>query len=357
MNIMVMDTDLKTIHGVVDSFESFIWTDRYCKYGDFEIYLPATVEFIELFQLNRYVLFSETTKAMIIEKIEINTDAEKGDHMIVSGRSFESVLDRRIVWEQTIVSGDVYVVLRKLLRANILATATLFPRRIPELDLDPHWGNVGLRVSAQFTGDSLYDAVVAICEALGLGFVIYFDNTYRKFFFRTYTGIDRSISQNSRSPVIFSPYYDNLIDSNYVANSENYKNSALVLGEGEGSDRVRMVVDPEDPNVYGGLDRRELYVDARDLSRTTADGELTQQEYEDQLKQRGLEKLADLPMEYVFDGTIDYNSTFKPNVDFKLGDIVTVQNKYGLYENCRVSEMIYSINDTENVIYPSFERV
>ena len=93
MNILVLETDLKTILGVVDAFESFIWTDRYSECGDFQIDLPASTEYVNLFQLDRFLLFSESEHVMVIEKVVIKTDATSGDHMTVYGRSFESVLD------------------------------------------------------------------------------------------------------------------------------------------------------------------------------------------------------------------------------------------------------------------------
>jgi len=354
MNILVLETDLKTILGVVDAFESFIWTDRYSECGDFQIDLPASTEFVNLFQLDRFILFSESEHVMVIEKVVIKTDAADGDHMTVYGRSFESVLDRRIVWVQTILSGNLQRGVKKLLNENVIAPSSA-DRAIPNLLFadSSDTSITSLTLSAQFTGDSIYDAVSSICVAAGIGFKITFNQDTQQFTFALYNGVNRTVDQGLVSSVIFSPYFDNLIDSNYAASSEKYKNTALVLGEGEGVERSRVEL------TYGltGLARRELYVDARDLSTRTQDGELTQEQYIQQLSQRGHEKLADCTVEFAFDGSVDNNSTFRPGADFDLGDIVTVQNEYGLYKNCRIVEMIHSINDHENLIYPSFEEV
>lgn len=354
MNISVLDIDRSTVLSVLDAFESFIWTDRYNESGDFEIYASATKEYVDLFQIGRYILFSESEHVMVIEKVEIKTGSENGNHIIVSGRSFESVLDRRIVWEQTILSGNLQNAVKKLLDQNAISPA-ITDRKIDELRYQASSDSsvTGLTLTAQFTGDGLYEAVNAICYAAGLGFKTTFSYDTGLFTFMLYKGTDRSIAQSERSPVIFSPYFDNLIDSNYVANSQGFKTVALILGEGEGADRTRASLD----SGYTGINRRELYVDARDISSKTGSGELSPTEYTNLLIQRGREKLAECPMERVFDGSIDYSSAFKPDVDFFLGDIVTVQNEYGLYKNCRVIEMIHSINNNENVVYPSFEEV
>lgn len=37
MDVMILNTDLDAV-AIVDTYESFIWTDRYYAYGDFELY-------------------------------------------------------------------------------------------------------------------------------------------------------------------------------------------------------------------------------------------------------------------------------------------------------------------------------
>ena len=94
---MVLDTDFKAI-AVIDLYESFIWTDRYCKYGDFEIYMAMSVEYLEYLKQDYYLINRNSEHVMIIEKIRISSDIEDGGHITVTGRSLESILDRRIIW-------------------------------------------------------------------------------------------------------------------------------------------------------------------------------------------------------------------------------------------------------------------
>ena len=49
MDLMVLNTNLDAI-AVVDTYESFIWTDRYYEYGDFELYAPMRTEVLEYFK-------------------------------------------------------------------------------------------------------------------------------------------------------------------------------------------------------------------------------------------------------------------------------------------------------------------
>ena len=73
------------------------------------------------------------------------------------------------------------------------------------------------------------------------------DDTY---VFKVYKGKDRSYGQINYIPVVFSPEYDNLLSASYAFGTSEKKNSALIGGEGEGTDKVATsigtVVDLED---------------------------------------------------------------------------------------------------------------
>lgn len=88
---------------------------------------------------------------------------------------------------------------------------------------------------------------------------------------------------------------------------------AIVAGSGEGTERK--VVRLNDDLM--GLDRRELFVDAKDLSTTTSEGEtIPESEYMEQLKQRGSEKLSENKIDITNSCEIDPDGMFKFNKDF-----------------------------------------
>ena len=95
MEVYVLDKDF-TLVGSVDSYNSFIWTERYAEAGDFELSMPASFNAINLLQQDRYIRIKDSDTLMIIEKIEVKTE-NRAQHMIVSGRSIVSILDRRVV--------------------------------------------------------------------------------------------------------------------------------------------------------------------------------------------------------------------------------------------------------------------
>ena len=113
-------------------------------------------------------------------------------------------------------------------------------------------------------------------------------------------------------------------------------NVALVAGEGEGSERKT--------STYGdasGLDRRELFVNAADISTVTESGEdIPESEYYNQLKQRGVEKLSEHKVINKADGEIDINSMFVLHEDFDIGDVVQIIDDYGIEASVKMRNVI-----------------
>ena len=90
-----------------------------------------------------------------------------------------------------------------------------------------------------------------------------------------------------------------------------------------------------------GEERREVYIDARDLQKKRVDQEdLTDQEYQALLYQRGLEKLQDYKRIEVFNSNIDHQSNLIYKKDFDLGDLcIYVNHKIQLSVNKRITEI------------------
>lgn len=352
MEALLMDKNFKAI-SIIDNFKSMIWTDRYNAYGDFELYLVMDLSLLEIIKKDYYLWMSESNHVMIIEKIEIDSDVETGNFMIVTGKSLESILDRRIVWKQTQISGDLQSGIQKLLNDAIISPE-IADRKIEnfifEKSTDPYI--TSLKMDAQYTGDNLYEVIQKICNICGMGFQILLSED-NKFIFKLYKGTDRSFAQDENPYVIFSPNYDNVISSNYLTSNTNWKNVTLVAGEGEGEERKTEIV-----GSGTGLERRELYTDARDISSMLEDGSnMSTTEYQAKLIQRGTEKLAERIIETAFEGEMETTRMFKYNEHFKIGDIVQIADAYGNEERVYVSEFIFSQDDSGISMYPTFKTL
>ena len=352
MDLLVLNKSLDVI-AIVDVYESIIWTERYYEYGDFELYTAMTQDILNYIKTDNYIQRVGSDRVMIIEEIRIDTDSETGNHITITGRSLESILDRRVIWSQTTISGNLQNGIKKLVNENIISPSKE-ERKISNFIFKDSTDSqiTGLTVEAQYTGDNLYDVISKVCEEKSIGFKVSL-NESKQFVFELYAGADRSYEQTNYPYVVFSPNFDNIINSNYLESKENLKNVALVGGEGEGTARKYLAI-----GNTSGLDRRELFVDARDISSEGEDGQtLTTEQYNELLKQRGNEYLADYTDLVSFEGAVETNIMYKYGVDFFDGDIVQIANEYGHEAKVRILEVVISENEEGNSVYPTFKTI
>ena len=350
MELYVLDEKFNTV-GIVDEYDSLIWTDRYNKAGDFEIYTAVTDRLLDLMKPDRYLWWNDTEHTMIIESVTIDTDTTVGNMLTIEGRSLESILDRRIVWNQYDFKDTLPNVIKKLLTDNVISPSDL-KRKITGFKYvdttDPRITSIS--VEGQVIGDTIYDTVLVLCQTYNIGFKVIL-NEANEFEFSLYHGDDRSYSQDVNPYVVFSPKFDNVITSNYYENKSTLKNAALVIGEETDSGRTTAEVGTTDTD----LNRRELYVDARDISSKLEDGStISAADYQQKLIQRGNESLAENKYTRTFEGDLDATQTFVYKKDFFIGDVVQIINEYGIEARTRVDEMVYS-EDQNGVSYvPTF---
>lgn len=349
MNVYVLDKSFNVID-VIDNYESCIWNIYYFNVGDFELYLPATTHNIALLRAGRYLVRDKDLidgnmyNIMIIRKLNIKTDIEQGNYLTVAGKCLKSILRRRIVWTQTILSGKVENCLRLLISENAISPV-IAERKIAQLTLGELKGFTET-MRKQITGDNLGDSVVDICTTYGIGWRVYV-NSDKRMVVEFFKGSDRSDNQTENARVTFSTDYDTLLNSDYTLDTEEYANVALVAGEGEGSARKTVSV-----GTASDLDRYEIYVDSRDSS--TNDGEITETDYYEQLKEAGVDELETRKYTESFEGEIEPYSNYIYGTDYHLGDIVNVKNEYGVTATPRIIGVIESNSDEGVSVIPTF---
>lgn len=341
MYIYVLDKSLKKI-GLIDNYVSLIWTTRYYEAGDFELYVPVEQRFIDLLQIGYYLQIESSEYTMIVESINLKTDVENGNYMTVSGRSAESILSRRIVANRVNTNNtQVEMLANYLIEWNItdpIVEKDL--RKINEVAVASETKGFAETVEGQYFGDNVYDIIVQNCQAYGYGFKMPLING--KFTFEMYAGVDRTRSQKDNLPAVFSSEFENLVNTEYTYDTQELKNVALVAGEGEGAARKTAF-----SGTVSGLERREMYVDARDLS---SEG-TTSSKYTSILKNRGKEKLSEAEAFPEYVGEV---------ISFPeycgLGDIVEVKNEFGMTATARITEIIESDSTSGHTRIPTFDE-
>lgn len=405
--LYVLDSNYVTKF-VIDTFSDFLWTERYYGYGEFEITMPVSMEVIQNCRLKDYVSIKESNVLMIVETIAVHTDPEMGDTLTISGRSLESLLERRIVldevvgsktivasateWEDPVETLDDVGVQEaiSIMLTNNLANPSDYRRQIPKFSFlpssDPRIVSL-IMTSFEERGVNVYDKISSICKDNELGFRVIASGS-GGYLFQLYYGTDRSWDQNGVNPVVFSESYENLNNSDYLQTERDYKSTVYVEWDWRlTTEKTEKSVDPttgqitetvsrnnyngtELSEVYRsldkvGLDRRESYTMAGQFDFGTCSIDkynkgMLQEVIDNTGKQVvdiGKEYLADYRVTKLFEGETNAYRQFVYGVDYILGDIVQLENKYGKSGKCRITEIVYSRDTSGPRMTPTFEGI
>jgi len=298
--IKVIDNQFNFL-GAVDDYSSFIAETSYFGIGKFELHLAFNKEYNNLLQ-EENILFLTPDKPYIILYKEISSDANS---MKVMGEELKHYMSRWITKPPT---GQAYhrlntnaeTIIKDYVRDN-----ALIPNLVVETDLGR-----GQQLIFQTRYKQLDEELEKIGLVSGLGWTVKLDLVNNKFVFDILEGKNRTVSQSTNTPAIFSIDFDNVGEQNFTKSKIGYKNIAYVAGQGEGDSRVIEIVGSET-----GFNRYETFVDARDV------------EDNNDLPDRGLQKLAELQEVLSFESEILTNSNLIYEEDFNIGDTVTIQNK------------------------------
>lgn len=334
-----LDTDNNTFSHEcdIDYSTSIIWIQRFQGYGEFELYVRATPYLIDLFRNEIFLIRPDSEYGMYVESVMLTTSAEDGDYITVTGRTADIMMLWRVVTLKSYTAASITAesIIRDILHTELVQEGTIFTSdnyiQFLTLEESHEWDD---KTSRQFTGKTVYSIVQDLCKAFDYGFKFVWNGA--GFTIKLYKGTDRSYNQSTNSYVIFSPEFDNLTSSEYIKDKSNYYNTAIVAGQGEGYDRTIVNVTTDDNT---GFKRRTIWVDARSSSKTQSGGELTDNQYRKQLKNEGVNALAEHIELESFSGEVFTSGSFQYGTDYKLGDKVAVKNAYGVTGNATVTEI------------------
>lgn len=341
--------------GLLDNYESLIWNEVYNDVGDFEVYTCVDDDILHICKPGNMITRSDSDKIMIIESVKITTDVESGNHVTVKGRSLESILERRIIWDQTTVSGSVHDAIKKLITDAIIEPKNEC-RKIDNFVFEDSEDEQVLQYQmdeAQFEGESLLESVKKICDIFHLGFKVNM-NSEGKYAFKLYSGTDRSYYQEDRPYVIFSHNFGNLLDSEFITDYYNYKTTMLVMSDVEDDAIKTKRVTIGDG--YSGIDRREVsYKSSTSPNKESGGGKYTNEEFARMLNEDGTRQLTEYKVTNQFQGSADIHQMYIYGEDFFLGDVVQIVDEFGNSACSRVSRLVISHDSNGIYSYPEFE--
>lgn len=323
MRITILDKDFQTL-GTVGVFNSLIWCRRYYEAGMFECHAP--VEYFELLNTGRYFYRSDRDELGVIREVNYS-QTDKGERRAYcKGYFAESLLDNRVINSPANLTGTPETIARSLVNTYIINPGDT-GRKIPQIVLGAAKG-IGSSITIQTTGDKLGEKLYDILETQEESLKLSFDYQNNILTFTVWSGLDRTDEQDINSWATFSNSFYNVKNVVYDRDDSEAKNYAYVAGEGEGAARTVVQVDVRSSSA---IERREVYVDARDLQSTYRDEQdvehtYTAAQYRELLRQRGLEKLAEYATVETVNSDIDANANLEYMTDFDLGDLCTYQN-------------------------------
>lgn len=351
MDIYVVN-GLNGIIGMLENYQSCIWTTQSMGLGNFEIITQVTVENINLLQQGRLLVRDQDVdgstlkNVMIIEAVKVEFESERGWILTVSGRGLKSLVDRRIVWDQlntydgeTVADFCYYVIIKNITR---ISEPEGDVRRIEGFKAVNPSSSLTDEADFQLFGENIAEWLTEICMIYGYSW----DVTIKKlegfgpfYVWELWKGADRSTDQVENPPVVFSQEFDNLLSATYTSDRTRFRNAALIGGEGEGTAQITASIGDAKYN----LGRRELYVDGVGVSSNAS--EISEAKYKKMLQSYGRQELWGYTIENTFEGQVEANGTYILGDDYFLGDRVTVDTGLGIYAHPIITEIIDSISE------------
>jgi len=343
--ITIFDNTITRL-GILENYEYFYGTFKYRNFGSFKLIVnryKSNTDYLS--KGNILALYvAGYFRAAIIESVEIGL-TEKGkisENYIVMGRGLGGLFAERIALNDT-DGGTGYdsqntfaeTAMRHYINLNCM-DADDADRNYPLLYLEDPDGERGGNIKYDARFQYINELLEEISLASDLGWEVVLDPDNKRLVFQIIEGVDRSSDNGENSVVMFSPKFGNIKLLNYMDSNLNSKNVTYLGGQGEANAR-NVVTVTKDDDSYTGTDRREYFIDARDLDDN------------DKLTQRGNERLADLGEEKVLEVENLSTGPFDYGVDFYLGDIVTVNYPDIVEADLRVIESIIEISP-ENLI-------
>ena len=331
--------------GVIDTATSIIWSEEYYGAGAFEIYTALNDNAKRLLTIGYFVTKNGSNRAGIIESVEYQDNAQDGAVIIARGRMAKSILDRRLAYTidgHTVtpqkMSGNVATAAQSIVNLNAGEGASA-NRQLDGLALGSTGGitktimTAGDPTTRQSSYRNLLEFTDSVLEEYECGARLRIDGT--SLYYDCYEGADHT--STSASPIIFSLDFENLLSADYLKDVENFKNFALIGGEGEGLDRFFALYN----DSASGYNRREVFVDALSINRKYEDGgetkTYTDSQYTKMLQGQAQTELKERIVTEEFSGELAGGNY---GIDFDIGDMVTVQdNRLGILADVRILQV------------------
>lgn len=254
--------------GIIDTYTSMIWTERYNDIGDCELVIPMNAPITEQIKLGDYVELIEKSdeyntgrNVMMINYINAVNNKDT-HHVIFKGQDQTRLLKQRIIPLDTSLSiGDTYMdKIKDLVKNNMMRqleylrdefgycsgySKYTYPGCDIKMNLKTqvpsYWENYPYKGSGKpfntkceakdflISSGTLFDAVKRLCDACNWGFKINLDDDNNQTLY-IYCGKCHDGTEPNETTMIFSMEFDNLISSELEIDARVFANHHYVIG-------------------------------------------------------------------------------------------------------------------------------
>lgn len=364
MDLITLKSDMQP-GKLIENYDSLIWTERFNTLGDFQLVTGNVDEYRAMLPEGMNLSLRESTVPMIVETHQIVRKKNVGAQLIIKGREYTSILDRRVSvktvhpdaneWNVVVKTpSDVaHYVITKICVEGICDVADIFPSATvvfntpadyllstgPNRQFSIQRGNLLSTVLSLLQTEAAADPSTTPATPVTLQHGI---KAIRPNAAGTSIAIEIYVGTDKSATVYFDGTRDQLDDGSYLFSKVGSANVAYTIGPTIGSKIAQTTPVPT------GLDRRVILVD----------GIASGIENAESIKAEGSRALSEAHVTAMYNGTINQDlSTYKYGVDYKLGDIVKLVGDYGLVEKARVTEYIRSEDATGSKAYPTLQAI
>lgn len=389
MELMTLNSNFQP-ENPVENYESLIWSERYSKNGDFELNTTDIAATLQLLPRETCIALRESTVPMLVEDFLIEKPKGQPPTLKVTGRSFETVLERRAAanslpaaaaratWTmlatkasdaaykavQTVLGGavsplDAIPQIQLITPADftpdaaawnsatnyavgalVTYTSTLWRAKVTNTNVAPAVGATWEALpSYEITPGDLYTTVLELINTNYHGI-----KAIRPVLGGTKVGIEIYNGADLSSQVVFDARFDQFDSAKYLLSERGSANVAYMYGS-NGSQTVLKNTGAEP----SGLNRRVLMIDQTNEAGTNTT---------DVRRIRALIELYKYNATALFDGEVAEQVAAGYNTTYHLGDVVKLVGEYsGISQNVRVAEFIRTSDASGDKAYPAFESI
>jgi hypothetical protein len=342
----------------INGYDSAMWVERFQEPGEFKIKAKLSSGLREFLPVGTFITHMRTKELMWVENHNIKDPRDKDGTIEITGRSFVSYLENRIVaqnhaaaantiYEYVINSAPTWEQIEYLIYDHLVDVITVDPDdSLPGIYVDHSCTGTGTSEERIIKYGTIWDRVKELLKIDDIGIRMQRpSSTEPDIFFMIYQGVDRT------QKVRFSSLVGDLDNVEYFFSTRKIKNIARVVGKWV---QVVATIDGSPPN---NLDRRYMLLDASDIDQQqpSMPTGLGLDWITAGMHIRGATALRAQREIIITQADISPNARWRYGwqYDYDLGDLVTIDAEFGQSQVMRVVEHAEVEDENGTNSYPT----